>query len=127
MNFDATGMEVSAGVALTDRFRTEFMNTGRLDVMERSRMDEILKEQGFQQTGACNSDACMVQAGRILGVARMVAGGVGKVGRIYTVSARIVNIETGRILISRTEDCDCPMEKVLKESMHDQACKPAVI
>jgi len=125
MNFDATGMEVSAGVALTDRFRTELMNTGRFDVMERSRMDEILKEQGFQQTGACNSDACVVQAGRILGVTHMIAGSVGKVGRIYTVSARIVDIETGRITLSKTEDCDCPVEKILTVSMRNIALKIA--
>jgi TolB-like protein len=125
INFDVSGIDASVSTTLTDRFRSELMNTGRYIVMERSRMDEILKEQGFQQTGACSNDACIVQAGRVLGVARMIAGSVGRVGKLYTVSARIVDIETGRILINRTEDCDCPIEKILTQSMRNLAFKMA--
>lgn len=125
LSFDTAGLDASAGIVLTDRFRAELLNTGRFDVMERSRMDEILQEQGFQQTGACNSEACIVQVGKILGVSRMIAGSVGRVGNLYTTSARIVNIETGRILISKTEDCDCSAEQVLTQSMRNLAYKLA--
>ena len=44
-------------------------------------MDDLLKEQGFQQTGSCDSDACIVQAGRILGVPGIIVGSVGRVGQ----------------------------------------------
>lgn len=123
MTLESSGIDQSALISLTDRFRSELINTGRFDVMERGKMDEILREQGFQQSGACNTNECLVQAGKMLGVARMIAGSVGRVGKIYTVSARVIDIEIGRVLISKTEDCDCPVEKVLTESMRNLAQK----
>ncbi len=124
MNLDASGIEASAIIALSDRLRYELLNTGRFDVMERNRMDDILKEQGFQQSG-CTTTECVVEVGKMLGVARMISGSVGKVGRIYTLSVRMIDIETGRIMISKTEDCECPIEKVLTQSIGNVAMKLA--
>jgi hypothetical protein len=120
MTFEASGIEASAIATFTDRFRSELLNTGRFDVMERGRMDEILKEQGFQQA-ACSQTECLVQAGQMLGVARMIAGTIGKVGKLYTVSARIIDVETGRIMINKNVDCTCAIEQVLQESLRDLA------
>ena len=124
MDLDASGLSVEAKKALSDRLRTELFNTGRFSVMERNKMDEILKEQGFQQTG-CTSNECVVEAGRLLGVDRMISGSVGKVGAIYTVSLRMIDIETGRIMLTKTEDCNCPIEKVLTTSLRNVALKMA--
>ncbi|MFC1544446.1 PEGA domain-containing protein [Gemmatimonadota bacterium] len=61
-------------------------------------MTEILEEQGFQLSGACNLDnECVIQVGRILGARKMIAGTVSKVGSVYTLQARIVDITTARI------------------------------
>jgi TolB-like protein len=57
---------------------------------------EILKEQKFQYSG-CVTDACMVEIGKMIGVNQIVGGSISKVGNIYSVSARIINIETGEI------------------------------
>lgn len=38
MALDASGIDQSAIIALTDRLRSELINTGRFDVMERCRM-----------------------------------------------------------------------------------------
>jgi len=59
-------------------------------------MEEVLKEQGFQQTG-CITDECMVRVGRLIGVQKIIGGSISKVGNIYSVSSRIVNVETGEI------------------------------
>ena len=42
-------------VAITSRFETELMKTEKVKVLERRNMDMILQEQGFQQSGACNT------------------------------------------------------------------------
>ena len=77
--------------------------TGIYIVLERGKMDEVLKEQGFQQTG-CITSECAVEVGRMLGVQQMVAGSIGKVGTVYTVSARIFDVQTGKILKSANYD-----------------------
>lgn len=46
--------------ALTNRFRDELVTTDKYKVIERGKMDEILQEQAFQQTG-CTSDECAVE------------------------------------------------------------------
>ena len=59
-------------------------------------MDEIIKEQGFQQSG-CTTNECMVTVGKLIGVEKIVGGSISQVGNVYSVSARIVSIETGEI------------------------------
>lgn len=124
MNLETPDLSSSVQQALSDRLRSELFNTGRFSVMERNQMQEILREQGFQQAG-CTSDECVVEAGRLLGVDRMIAGSLGKVGTIYTVSLRMIDIETGRIMLTKTEDCNCPIEEVLTSSLKNIALKMA--
>ncbi len=46
----------------------------------------------------------MCRFGCELGVQQMVAGSIGKVGTVYTVSARIFDVQTGKILKSANYD-----------------------
>jgi len=82
---------------LTDKLLNEFVNTKFYKVVERSKRDEILKEQGFQQSGACDQGACLVEAGQLLGVQKMVGGTIGKLGVMYVVELRIMDVKTGEI------------------------------
>ncbi|MDD5675201.1 MAG: CsgG/HfaB family protein [Chitinivibrionales bacterium] len=61
------GIDASTAAVISDRLRSELFNTGMVSVLERSQMQEILKEQGFQQTG-CTSDQCAVETGQLLGL-----------------------------------------------------------
>jgi len=79
-------------------------------------MEEILNEQGFQQTG-CTSDECVVEVGKLVGVEQMVTGTIGKIGSIYTISARIIDVETGKMVSQSTLDVFGTIETVLTESM----------
>ena len=85
-------------------------------------MDDILKEQGFQLSG-CTSDECAVEAGRLLNVSHICAGSIGKVGALYTVSVRLIDVETGEILKTVTEDSRGSVENVLTSSMRNVALK----
>lgn len=102
--------------------RSELVSSGAFTVIERSEMNEILKEQGFQQAG-CTSDECAVEIGKLLNINRICAGSVGKVGTLYSVTLRMIDVETGQILVTVTEDCKCPIEEVLTSSMKNIAQK----
>ena len=60
VDFVGIGVEESDVRILTDRLRAELVDTGRFTVIERERMNEILEEQGFQQTLVCATDACAI-------------------------------------------------------------------
>ena len=96
LDFEGQGVSQSETKTLTDRLRDEMFKTDVYIVLERGKMDEVLKEQGFQQPG-CSTDECMVEVGKLIGVEKIVSGSINKVGKTYSVSSRIVNVETGDI------------------------------
>ena len=69
---------------LTNHLRSILIQYQKYDCLDRNRMEEILKEQGFQQSG-CTSDMCAVEAGQLLGVEKMLTGSVGKFGKLFTI------------------------------------------
>ncbi|MFC1499822.1 PEGA domain-containing protein [Candidatus Zixiibacteriota bacterium] len=83
--------------AITERLRFYLGQQPAFLVIERQRMSEIMEEVGFQFSGACDTDECVIQVGRILGARKMVAGSVSRVGTIYSLQVRIIDIETTRI------------------------------
>jgi hypothetical protein len=106
------GVDKATSGIVSDRLRAELINTGAFRVMERAEMENILKEQGFQRTGACDK-SCLVEAGQLLGVDRMIAGTVGNVGGLWTISVRMINVATGEILYSVNEDYEGQFKEVL--------------
>lgn len=102
-NLKATGVTENEALSLTDALRSELGKSGKYQVMERSQMDDILKEQGFQQSGACDEATCAIEMGKILAVNYIIMGNIGMVGKTYTLSVRFVEVGTGKILKDFTE------------------------
>ncbi|MEN9354783.1 MAG: hypothetical protein RL318_2108 [Fibrobacterota bacterium] len=105
---DARGLTTEEAQVMTEMLGSELLQTGSFRVMERSQMDKILSEQGFQKSGACDNSQCAVEMGQMLGIERMVVGSIGKVGRTFLVSVRMVNVASGEIMrsVSRTTTSD---------------------
>ncbi|MBN2424530.1 MAG: PEGA domain-containing protein [Calditrichaceae bacterium] len=122
LNLEPVGISEIESITLTDRLRSEIMRTGSFMLLERSKMSDILEEQGFQMTG-CTSNECAVEAGKLLNVSQICAGSVGKVGAIYTVAIRLIDVETGAVVKTVTEDCKCSVEQVLTISVRNVAYK----
>src|SRR4030042_5339882 len=75
MELNGNGISQNELVGFSNRLRVELFNTDRFNVIERSKMDEILKEQGFQQTGCFNTE-CAIEAGKLIGVNKIVVGSI---------------------------------------------------
>ncbi len=116
VNFKGNNISDGEVNALTDRLRVELFKTKYFKVIEREMMEEVLKEQGFQQSG-CTTDECMVQIGRLIGVQKIIGGSISKVGNIYSVSSRIVNVETGEIEKTEVYDHTGNIGQLLTEGM----------
>lgn len=110
------GIDKNTAAVISERIRVELINTQSFRVMERSQMKAILEEQGFQKSDVCNSSECIVEMGQLLGVEHMIMGSIGLVGSMYTISLRLVNVATGEVLFTASEDCKCPIEDVLTTS-----------
>lgn len=106
----------SESVTLTGKVINEILKTGKYIILERSQMDEILTEQGFQQTGCTNAE-CAVEIGQLLGVKKIMFGNIGKVGKIYSISLKIVNVQTGEIVKSSFIEFKGTLEDVLTKGI----------
>jgi len=102
---------------LSDKLRGELLKTGRFQVMERAQMDAILTEQGFQRTGVCADDACLVEMGQLIGVQKMIAGSIGKLGSMYLVSIRMIDMAKGKIDKNVDREIEGGIEDVLKSGI----------
>lgn len=117
LDFEAKGgMSKDEASIITERFRAQLLRSGRFRIMERAKMQEILKEQGFQESGLCDTTECSVELGRLLSVNRILTGSVNKFGNIYSLSARIMDVEKGNIVVEEFEDCECRLEDLLTRS-----------
>lgn len=70
----------------------------RYDLLERSQMNAILKEHGFQQAVGSSDLESAVKMGQLLGVEQMIIGNIEKVGGTYLLTLKLVDIQTAKIL-----------------------------
>lgn len=120
--FKPAGISESAAEILTERLRTELSKTEAFKLVSRENMKEILKEQQFQQTGACD-ESCIIEMGQLLGVKMMVSGTVGKIGNTHTITAKLYDVKTGEIRASTTEDLKAEVDVFMKKSIFSVANK----
>ena len=120
IDFSGNGISANDVNTLTDRFRIELFRTGKFIVAEREMMNQVLDEQGFQQSG-CSTDECLVEMGKLIGVSDIIGGSVSKFGNLYSVSLRMVDIELGTIVQSAIYDHEGKFEDLLIKVMKKSA------
>jgi hypothetical protein len=113
LDLEGTNISATNLTGFSNRLRTELFKTNAFNVFERNKMNKILEEQGFQLSG-CTSNKCAVEIGKIIGVKKIIVGNVDKVGSIYSLNIRMVDIETGQIDNIVSEDCiECEVSNLL--------------
>lgn len=110
----------SEATVLADKLVNILIGSGKFQLLERSLMGEILKEQGFQQTG-CTDQECAVTIGQLLGVEKMCTGTIGKVGSAYSITLRIVSVQTSEIEVTASYDFKGSIEDILYYGMNEVA------
>jgi len=119
---DLKGESLSASdlELISSRLRVELVKTQAFNLVERQKMNDLLKEQGLQISGIV-SDENIVKAGKLLGVQQMAAGSVGKIGSLYTINIRLIDVQSGKILKSASADNSKGIEALLTESVKNVA------
>jgi len=121
MAFGGTALPEAEAAFLSDRFMLELQKFDVYNVLERQRMQDILREQGFQQTGACDETSCLVEAGRLLPVEKMIGGSVGKVGDVYSAQVRLIDLKTGKLETTVCRDYPGAINFLLTTGMRESA------
>ena len=75
----------------------------RLQLVERSQINKILKEQNFQKTSAVDK-ASTVKMGKLLGVKYLLVGDIFILNDALVINSRLVDTETGDIKFSKKQE-----------------------
>ncbi len=102
--FSVSGTDDDLGRAASHFLESTLAGNPWLRLVERSRVDEILKELKLQQSGYIDRGSA-VEAGRLLGAGLIITGNIDRVGADLVVSSRIIDVETGEILGTRQVHC----------------------
>jgi len=94
IDFQSRGISGRTVKAVADLMRSDLVDSGFFTVVERTQMNEILKEQALQMTG-CTDNACAVQIGKLLSAKKILMGEISKIGRKVLLTVRIVDVERG--------------------------------
>jgi TolB-like protein len=116
IEFEAKGISQIEASALSDELEINLTNIGGYQVVERGQMENILQEQGLNQTG-CISSECAVEVGKLLSVQKIVLGSISKVGSTFSVNAKIVDVESGEIIKSANYKHKGLIDDLLTEGM----------
>lgn len=114
LELEANAADPALAKALGDLIRLQLFELPGIRVIERVRMTDILKEQNFQLSAHCgDSYTCLKEAGRILGVNRLVIGSVHRVGQIHSIHLRLVDVQTAELAGTALVQCQCGPEEIL--------------
>jgi len=116
IDFEGLGVATNDAKALTNRLMIEMHRTNKFIVLEREMLDKIIEEQKFQLSG-CNSDQCLVELGKIANVHQILAGSISRVGDVYSISARLISVETGEVVTSGLYDSEGEIGDLMKAGM----------
>ncbi|HXP89951.1 MAG TPA: CsgG/HfaB family protein [Fibrobacteria bacterium] len=111
----ALGVDSGSVAVVEDAIASELVETRKVRVLEREQMDRILREQGFQQSGACDQGNCSVEIGKLLAVDEILTGSLGKVGESYSLTLRLVNVGSGEVVNSVTRSKSGKIDAVLTD------------
>jgi hypothetical protein len=119
------GISQVEAIGISDRLRVhisrltrspEYINSKGKDwysVVERAQMDKILEQYSFQN--ACVSDSCAIEFGKMLQVDRIIIGTISLIGKTYSVTSRIVDVETGKTLADADRQHKGSVDTVLND------------
>lgn len=85
------------GQLVAERLTTKLVQTGKFQMIERSRLEAALKELKLQSSGVIDENAA-IRAGRILGAEAVVTGTLARLNGRFEINARMIDVATAGII-----------------------------
>ena len=95
--FDIFLIENQNGSLISDLIESELSSKKNIALIERRKLDEVLKETALGQSGIINSNDAS-EIGKISGADYIIIGSAGKLGQEYVINIRVVHVMSGKIL-----------------------------
>ncbi len=110
LDFEPRGINSDQAVIITDMLRTELLKTGKITIVEREKINAIMKEHQYSEVGVTES----VELGKILGVDKIIFGRIGMLGDSYIITVRMIDVETAKVDFADQYSCQMTMDSISK-------------
>ena len=124
LKFEGSGMSPVDAANITDRFSYEISKTNKFILIERELLNQIIEEQKTQLSG-CVADECAVEVGKLSGATMVIAGKVSKTFGLHSISARLIDVETGQIVAQVLEADEQDVQLFFSQRVKSAALKLA--
>jgi TolB-like protein len=104
-NKDAAIGDPNLGYAVSEIVTQDFQRSGYFLVLEKKQLQQILKTMELQLSGLYDSDKAAT-IGKLIDAKFLLVGSITKIAGFYRVSVRVVEVETGSIVLSDSIDLD---------------------
>ena len=105
------GMTEGQAKVLSERIFFEVSRLDQFTMVERAEAEKVLKENKFSLD--CSDTECAVEAGKLLSANFIIIGSVAKFGQLYTINARLVDVETGAVKTQAATDHRGQLDELL--------------
>ncbi len=96
--FNSSGISTEEARQISAKFRAEFTNLRKYNVLDHQTMETLLADQGFDLNDPCRNNYCALTLGQLLSVDNVILGNIGKIDKTYAIDAKIINISSGSVL-----------------------------
>lgn len=103
----------SLGVLLTEEMTAQLFGQGFWKLVERQRLDQLLKEQGFGQSALANAETAL-NLGKLAGAEAILVGSYTEFGDSLRLHLRLISVESGTVLAAGVASLDGSLLAQLK-------------
>lgn len=111
LGFEAKDIPESGNDILSDLVRDELIKSQKYTVLDRQNKKALLEEMNFQSTGI-TEEKTAVSLGKMLGVEKIITGTIGELGKLYLITLKMIDVESGTIEKIETEEFTGSMENL---------------
>ncbi len=101
LDLEAVGCDSSIAIAASEILRTEIINTNEFRVIERGQLYKLIEEHSLHISGLVDV-ATVAEIGAIIGVEYIGIGSISRIGDTYTISIRVIDVETAEATLGKT-------------------------
>ena len=95
IDFEASLIDKDLGRTVADILRNQISGTDKLKIVEREKLDHIIKEINFQFSDRIDPDTA-VRLGKLYGIQKIIFGRISKLDTTYLINVRLVNLKTAQ-------------------------------
>jgi len=100
--------------ALTALLSSELAPSPRLYVIEETMLRAVMERQAMNASDACDDTSCQVEIGKLVKAQKIITGDIVKLGTLYILSLKLINVQTGAMEFSTKDQCECTENQLLQ-------------